>query len=315
MSGMNKDVIKAIGFSLIGTACFTPIFAAGKLMGSDLPILLIVFMRFLGGFVTVLSLALVTGTSLASLRASNLSSHILRSVLAVFGVGLTIYASANMRLTDATAINLLEGLMVIGLAALLLGERVRFTHWLSGILCAIGAYIVLFGDNGFQLSLSAQEWLGASAALAGAFILGLEVLVLKVVARRDSALSVILHITGISGLILLIPAFYIFVQSDLTWTDLAPLLWIGPVATFGQIFNIKAFRLADAATLAPVNYSWILFATLLGWIAFREIPGPFTLLGAALILGGGAMLARIPPMPADPSRSLLRLFPRKRLRS
>ena len=233
----------------------------------------------------------------------------MRAMLAVCGVGLTVYAAAHMRLADATAISLLEGLIVIGLAALLLGESVRRAHWVAGIICAIGAYVLLFGDHGFSLALTSQEWLGATAALVGAVILGLEVLVLKVVARRDSAFSVILHVTGISCLLVLIPASYVFVQSSLTVADLVPLLWIGPLATIGQLFNIKAYRLADASILGPVNYSWILFATMLGWVAFNEIPGAFTVLGAALILIGGAKLARIPPMPTDPSRSLLRHLP------
>ncbi len=309
MAGMDRDVVKAIAYSLVGTACFTPIFAAGKLMGAEVPILLIVFMRFLGGFVSIASLALITRTPLSGLKASNPSTHLMRAMLALSGVGVTIFAAANMRLADATAIGLLEGLIVIGLAALLLGERVRRAHWVAGFLCAIGAYIVLFGDSGFSLALTAQEWMGATAALAGAVILGLEVLVLKVVARRDTAYSVILHVTGISSLLILVPAGYVFMTSSLTFADLAPLLWIGPLATIGQLFNIKAFRLADAAILGPVNYSWILFATLMGWMVFEEVPGPFTLLGALLILFGGAKLARIVPMPADPSRSLLRYLP------
>ncbi len=309
MTGIDKDVMKAIAFSLVGTACFTPIFAAGKLMGADIPILLIVFMRFLGGFVSTLGLALATRAPIKSLKASNPAPHVLRAMLSLGGVGTTIYAAANMRLADATAIGLLEGLLIIGLAALLLGESVRRAHWTAGFLCAAGAYIVLFGDSGFSLALTTQEWIGAAVALAGAVILGLEALVLKVVARRDSAYSVILHVTGISCLLVLFPATHTFMTSSLTLADLVPLLWIGPLATIGQLFNIKAYRLADVSILGPVNYSWILFATLLGWFAFEEIPGWFTILGALLILIGGAKLARIPPMPADPTRSLLRHLP------
>ena len=75
---------------------------------------------------------------------------------------------------------------------------------------------------------------------------------------------------------------------------LLPFLLLGLIAIVAQFFNILAFRYADAATLGPVSYAWILFATVLGIVFFNEIPAPPAIASGALIVIGGLLVARIP---------------------
>ena len=67
---------------------------------------------------------------------------------------------------------------------------------------------------------------------------------------------------------------------------------VGPIAITAQFFNVKAYRLVDASRLAPISYSWIIFATLLGWVAFNEVPTLLALFGATLIVTGGIIVTR-----------------------
>ena len=73
---------------------------------------------------------------------------------------------------------------------------------------------------------------------------------------------------------------------------MAGLLLVGPLAVTAQYCNVLAFRRADASLLGPVNYAWIVFAAALGYVAFGETPSLATAIGGALIVIGGAWLAK-----------------------
>ena len=81
------------------------------------------------------------------------------------------------------------------------------------------------------------------------------------------------------------------------WQPLdAGTLWliVGMSATqvIGQWFSMTAFRIARAATVAPMQYTQILWATLAGAVVFSEYPAPSVWIGAALIISGGVWLMR-----------------------
>jgi drug/metabolite transporter (DMT)-like permease len=81
----------------------------------------------------------------------------------------------------------------------------------------------------------------------------------------------------------------------LTWGSLGPvnlaLLLLGPFAILGQYLTIRANELASVSVLAPLSYSSLVFAALVGWIGFAEVPAPGVLVGAVIIAGGGVLLA------------------------
>jgi S-adenosylmethionine uptake transporter len=74
--------------------------------------------------------------------------------------------------------------------------------------------------------------------------------------------------------------------------DLPLLLLTGCLGATGALLMSAAFRLAPAATLAPFDYSALVWAVLIGFFAFGDVPGPAILLGAALIVTSGLVLAR-----------------------
>ncbi|MCT4654908.1 MAG: DMT family transporter [Cohaesibacter sp.] len=300
--------LKGIAFGLAGTALFAPIFAAGKFADGAVPILVVIFMRYFSAFLLVLGLLLFTKTSLMSLKSSKPSQHLLRAFFSVGSAGFTIYAASIMPLTEATAIGLTEGVIAVALAAIFLGERVTSGHWLAGLLCMAGAYFILFAraDGGFAFSLSAlSQMSGAGYAFLGAIFMALELLVLKVLARRESALALLVHVTGLCSLLLIGPALYLVITQEVSLWAIAPFFALGPIATLAQYCNIRAYRLAEISLLAPVNYSWIVFSTLLGLIVFDEVPSAMALFGGSMIVAGGIWLAKLPTLPAHEGAGLL----------
>jgi drug/metabolite transporter (DMT)-like permease len=80
-------------------------------------------------------------------------------------------------------------------------------------------------------------------------------------------------------------------QSLPTLPDAAMILAYGTLATVGHLLLTTAYREAPAATLAPVNYLHIAFATVLGWLAFAQIPDALAFAGMGLIAAAGLLAA------------------------
>lgn len=290
---MHASTTRGILLSLVGTALFTPIFAAGKIADGAYPAVALMGMRYLGGVLTVLTVVAATRTPLSSLRSPKPWQHLLRAALGTGGGVCAIHAATIIPIAYATAIGLTEGLLIVALAGLLLKERILPAHWIAGLVAAAGAYLVVL-QSLREAGGTASSIEGVLFAAAGALLIAFEVLMIKVLARRERALGVILHVNGFGTLIVGVLSLLLVDWSALHLVGLMPFLVMGPIAIVAQFFNILAFRHADAATLGPVHYAWILFATLMGIVFFNEIPAPAAIAGAGLIVLGGLIVTRIP---------------------
>lgn len=284
-----QNLHKAILFSLIGTALFTPVFASGKIADGAYPAIALMTLRYLSGFITVLAVILVSKVPLAELRSPKPLQHLMRAMLGAGGGITVIHAATVIPVAYATSIGLTEGVILVALAGIFLKETITLKHWLACVISMIGALIVV--SQSLDLSHMSQASLtGVLSAFAGAIFIALETLFIKVLARREHALGVLLYVNGFGTLFLITMALLFLDIPDILDWDIVPYLVIGPLAIAAQFFNIKAYRLADASLLAPVNYSWIIFATLLGIFLFNEVPTLFALAGSALIVMGGLII-------------------------
>ncbi len=285
-------VLLALG----GVALFTPVFAAGKFVDGTVPALAIIAARYVGGVLTLIGVIAATRTPLSRLKSPQPHWHVIRALLGSGGGACAVYAASAMPIADATAIGLVEGLLIVAFAVVLLGESVSLRHWLAGLLCAIGAVIVVHGattPEATNATAFPMAWLGALAAFAGAVLIALETILIKVLARRETALGVLIHVNTFGMLLMLVPGFLVATRAGLDPRDLLPFLVLGPVAITAQYLNILALRYADAAIIGPVSYSWIVFAALLGYAWFGEVPTLWTWIGSLLIVAGGIWLSRM----------------------
>ncbi len=296
LHGQPGNAPLAVLLALCGTALFTPVFAAGKFVDGAVPALAIVAIRYLSGALTVGAVVAITRTPIGRLRSPQPLLHLLRVFLGAGGGVCIIKSATLMPIADATAIGLTEGLLIVAFAALLLGERVTVKHVVAGSLCAAGAFVVVGASIG-QTAPGNRYLEGALLAGAGAVLIALETVMIKVLARREGALGVLAHVNGMAALVFLIPGWWFARSAGLGLSDLAPFLCLGPIAILAQYCNIKAFRLADASILGPISYSWILFSALLGYVWFAEVPAQSTFIGATLIVAGGIWLSRLPTQP------------------
>ncbi|GAB4511755.1 MAG: hypothetical protein Tsb0019_07620 [Roseibium sp.] len=280
----------AFGLAIAGMSAFTPIFAAGKLADGLLPVAVLVWLRFLGGAVTILSVAAVKRVPLF-LRASALwKLHLLRAVCGVGGLGCAIYAAGVLPLADATAIGLTKGIIAIALAGLILKEVITGRHMVAGVLCALGALLVVrAAETGASYGDDALG--GVVAALAGAVFMACEALIMRYIAQREDTVTILAHVNVFAAVLLAAPAVWLIRSQGIAMSDLLAFAWMGPLAIVGQSLNISAYRRAGAATLAPVYYGTVILSAVFGYAVWGEVPAPVAIAGALMIVAGGAILS------------------------
>jgi len=289
---LRSENAEAILWVTAGTAVFSLIFASGKFAGDVASTLQILFLRYVGGFATLAPFVLATGGKFSQFRSRRPASHFLRALVGAYGGVALIHASANMPMVDATAIGLLYVIFMIGLGVWLLGERITAQHWAGIILCTAGAALVMGSRGAFRSFDVAYLW-PAAIALGGAVLLALEGILIKMLTRSDRPLTVLLHVNFFGVLLLAIPALLTWRSTGLL--DNLPFVLLGPVGITAQYFIIRGYRIADVSVLGPVDYSWLIFAGLIGFAFFQEVPTIGAVLGSAVIAAGGVVLALMKP--------------------
>ncbi|WP_299813498.1 DMT family transporter [uncultured Roseibium sp.] len=304
----SENIALALLLAVAGMSAFTPIFAAGKLADGALPVVVLVWLRFMGGAVTILSVAAVRRVPVFFRASALWKLHVLRAFCGVGGLGCVIYAASVLPLADATAIGLTKGIIAIVLAGLILKEVISGRHWLSAGLCVLGALLIVraadTGSHDGELALA-----GVAAALAGAVFMACEALIIRYIAQREDTVTILAYVNVFAAILLSGPVIWLIRSQGLDWTDLLAFAWLGPLAIVGQSLNISAYRRAGAATLAPVYYCSLVLSAAFGFLVWGEVPTSVAVAGAGLIVAGGLVLTLPRPLPGS-RRQLSRLFAR-----
>jgi len=221
----------------------------------------------------------------------------LRVVLSTAEVFCFYLAVRDLPLADVMTYWLAAPIYVAALAPVLLGERVRLLTWAAILLGFVGVLVAL-SPTGTMSGTGTLASIIGSACFAAMMITGRSLR-----GTPDTAL-VFWQLVG-AGL-----AGAVF--APLAWTppsgpDWALLGLLGIVAMGGHLCVTRALKLADAATVAPLQYTLLPWAMVLGWLAFGDVPQPVMLLAGAAIVGAGLLLAlagrqapRRRPQPHDP---------------
>jgi drug/metabolite transporter (DMT)-like permease len=285
----SENTVSALVLALAGMTAFTPIFAAGKIADGLLPVVVLVWLRFMGGAFTILTVAKLKRVKLHNRVSPLWKLHLMRAFCGVGGLGCSIYAASVLPLADATAIGLTKGIIAIVLAGLILKEVITGRHWVAGAFCAVGAYLVV---RSVDTGASEAEFAigGVLAALVGAVFMACEVLIMRYIAQREDTVTILAYVNVFATVLLTGPVLWFIVSQDIAWQSLVAFAWLGPLAIVGQSLNISAFRRAGAATLAPVYYGSIVLSAMFGFVFWGEVPAPIAAFGALLIVAGGAIL-------------------------
>jgi drug/metabolite transporter (DMT)-like permease len=232
-----------------------------------IPLMLLVAMRF-GG--------------LATLKTSRPGGHALRMGLGVGAMLLNYLAYSLLPLADATVIGFSVPLCATLFAVLLLGERPGLWRWSALFTGFVGVALVA-GPMSAEMSSGA-----VAIALIGAVITAVTTIQIRNLGRTEAAVTIVFWFTLTSMLPLGISMIW-FGQAHppMVWLVLAALALAGVV---GQWALTEALRLAPVAVVMPMDYTSLIWASLLGWLLFDQLPQVTTLIGAPLIIASGLII-------------------------
>ncbi len=94
--------------------------------------------------------------------------------------------------------------------------------------------------------------------------------------------------------LLLVPMSLVTALPFWTWPSWPVVAWlvvVGGLGSMGHLCYVRAFSMADASAIMPYDYVRLLFAALIGWVFFAEVPDRWTLVGAVVIAGSAIYIA------------------------
>lgn len=190
--------------------------------------------------------------------------------------GMTAFAA--LPLTQVYAILFSMPLLITALSVPMLGERVGAPRWIAVLVGLLGVLIVLRPG---QAALSAGHLGALVSALGGAMA---AVIARRLGGREDALVLVIWPMMlNLALSALALPLVY----QPMPGGDLGLAALIALFGLIGASLNVLSYRFGEAALVAPMQYSQILWAVLYGWLLFSETPDRATLLGLTVIIGSG----------------------------
>lgn len=283
-----------IGLQLSATFFFAVMSALVRLVADEIPSGEIVFVRSFVGLVPVLVWLAFRGRLSGAGMGMALATrqplgHVVRGLVGVSAMWLSFAALAFIPLAEAIAFSYATPLVIVVLAALLLGEVVPAYRW--GVLAVGLAGIVLMLWPSFShaaFGAGQGPLIGAGLALAGAVGAGFAVTQVRHLTRTETSEAIVFYFSVVASLAGLATAPFGWVMPDARVALI--LAGMGISGGLGQICMTAANRYAPASVVAPLNYATLLWAAGFGIIFLGEWPHPLVALGAAVVVASGLVL-------------------------
>jgi drug/metabolite transporter (DMT)-like permease len=240
------------------------------------------FLRYLFGVVAMLPLVWRTG--LTAYRPVDLRSQFSRGAVHTVGLMLWFTALPHLGLADMTAIGFTGPIFIMLGAAWFLGEKMRGDRWVAALIGFAGVLVVVAPKFTGQGGGYALVMLASSPVFAASFLMT------KTLTRSERP-GVIVLWQGISVTLFSAPL------SLLHWTAPTPWQWVGfltagILGSAGHYCLTRGFRAADISATQSLRFLDLIWAALMGWLVFSDIPSQTTVLGALVIVGSTVWIAR-----------------------
>lgn len=233
-------------------------------------------------FAFLLFLPWILRTGRVALHTKRPGLQFIRALVQVVSLLTWFYALSIVPLAEATTLNFSATFFVAVAAGLFLGEAVGARRW-SAILIGFVGVLVIIRPGFMELNLGVVLVLVSSVFVAASKV------VTKMLSATDSTPTIVMYTAILISPMALIPALFVW-----EWPTTIQFLWLAAVAaqgTIGHLCLTQAYKLADISAVEPAALVRLIWAALIGMIAFSEFPDTWTVAGAVVIAGSVVYLA------------------------
>lgn len=279
--------LRGIALKTLSVILFVIMAAMIKAVSDQVPTGESVFFRSAFAMPIIVIWLLWRGELPSGLRVRKPSAHFLRGIVGVSAMGCNFAALGLLPLPEVTALSYAAPPLTVLFAALFLGERVRAFRLTAVAVGLLGVMIVLWPRLTLD-NVDKAAMLGAALILASAVFRAIvQIHIRRMVATEQTAAIVFyFSLTATVLSLLTLPFGWVIPDAE----ALTLLIASGLIGGVAQICLTSAYRGAEAALLAPFDYASILFAILIGYLVFAEIPTPAMLIGSAVVIASGVAI-------------------------
>jgi drug/metabolite transporter (DMT)-like permease len=284
-----RSLVQAALCAVTAEALLTFMDALIKGLSGRYPTLQIAFLRFAFGTVwaTVLIALFWPGWPSTETIRTNIS----RSFLVVITATCFFFALGRLPLAETVALSFVSPLLMALFGGFFLGEKLDRSIFIA-LGAGIAGMLLIVGWRLGHTAYEAEALMGVAAICISTITYALNIIVLRVRAQRDPAMTIVWFQSSCPAVMLLIPA--LFVWTPPSATDLALFTLVGGLAVSGHYLLARAFAQAEAARLAPLHYTSLVWGIVFGYLMFAEVPTAITIAGATLIATGAWIAQRKP---------------------
>ncbi|MCA0316217.1 MAG: DMT family transporter [Candidatus Melainabacteria bacterium] len=276
------SVSTAVKLAILSTGIFSVMFALIKMLGPEYPSGQVLFCR---SFFAVIPLfpAIMKNGGWQVFKTSRPGMHLTRSAMGLISAFLCIEALRWLPLSEATSLFYTAPLITTVLSFFLLKEKLSPLKLMAVMAGFAGVLYMLQPQSNGNLT-------GALIALGSALCAGFVAIELRRLSETEKSITIVAFFMSACSLAGLLTMPFAFTMPDLK--DALILLAIGITGGIAQIFMTEAYKFAPASTVAPLNYTSLIWATLFDALLFAKIPAWHTLLGALAVACCGILVVK-----------------------
>ncbi len=270
---MEKNKLVSVAFLAIGATLFGSFMGAGvKFLSDDLHPIIICFYRCLMGLILITPF--VARNNFQALQTDNMRLQIFRALINIISMICWFSAISMMHFEKATALGFTTPLFTTVLAVLILGEVIRFHRTAALLLGFVGILIIIRpGYMPFEF--------GTVLMLIASFSFSFVLIFVKKLSATDSSLTIIFY-----HLLYMTPAFFIlslFYWENINFNQLIIFVLMGASGLLSHWCLAQAFKMSDTTFVMPLQFTKLIWASLIGLFIFAEQPDIWTWIGGVII--------------------------------
>jgi drug/metabolite transporter (DMT)-like permease len=272
---------RGILMAVLATISYAVVDTLSKYQAREYPVGMIVWARYAVPLV-VLLLIFYPRRGRTMLRTAFPLIQLVRGVLLTAGTIFIVFAYRTMPIAEAQAISFIHPVLLTLLAVVFLGEKVSRLGW-AAVLIGFAGVLIIVRPGGGLFTPAAFLPLGLALCFSAYQMFT------RVIATKESSINSLFCVLLVGSVVMSLALPFVWIEP--TAKGIFFFALIGITSGVGHFSTIKALEYAPASLLAPFAYVQLLWVTILGMLVFGDTPDAITVVGMAIVVAGGLLVA------------------------